>query len=240
MRISWHLSMTKQTPPPIQEVLMKIQKEANSPQAVLNFLLIYKLVGYLNFKLIDCFNHDGNLSEDSVVLLKRYKEMHFQFYKTFTTSAIIGAFKKEPSLAPVSNIDLPTFKVELQEPWKGRKVFEWRDINSDVVNLPDDLIITGVEEGNVVLTYAVLPCFVASVVEQLTNETILEQLAAVGINIELTEYLIALGKQETESINSKIKHSKLLTNFLLTSTRENNYPFLTDEVSLNDDRKVCV
>ena len=82
--------------------------------------------------------------------------------------------------------------------------------------------------------------FVASVVEQLTNETILKQLAAVGINIELTEYLIALGKQETESINSKIKHSKLLTNFLLTSTRENNYPFLTDEVSLNDDRKVCV
>ena len=222
IRISWHLSLTKQNPPPIQEILVKLRKEADTPLAVLNLLVIYNLVGYLNFKLLHVFNSVGNMNK-SEIELKKYEKMHFEFYETFTLRAIVEAFKRDRSLAPVSNIDLPSFKVELQDPWKGRKVYEWKDIVSNISALPQDLIITGVEEGSVILTYAVLPCFVATLVEVLTDETIVKQLAAVGVNFELSENLLTLGRQEIEDVNSIIEHSKLVVDVLAISKPEGGH-----------------
>ena len=120
------------------------------------------------------------------------KKMHFQFYKKFTVGAIIKAFRREPNLAPVSAVDLPTFKVVLQEEWKGRKLYAWKEIACNISILPFNLIITRVERGSVVITYAVLPCFIGTVVEQLTDVAVLKEYARVRVKFELSEDLLEL------------------------------------------------
>ena len=207
MRVSWHLSLTRQNTPPIREFLRNLQEMASSPQAVLNFLVSENLVGYLNFKLIHVFNRDNFLSTKLTIDLEKYDEMHFQFYNNFTIGAIIKAFRREPILAPVSAVDLPTFKVVLQEEWKGRRLYDWKEIASNISMLPSNLIITRVERGCVVITYAVLPCFIGTVVEQLTDVAVLKEFARVGVKFELSEDLLELGRQEIEATNNLIAHS---------------------------------
>ena len=51
-------------------------------------------------------------------------------------------------------------------------------------------------------------CFVATLVEVLTDETIVKQLAAAGVNFELSEYLLRLCRQEIEDVNSIIERSQ--------------------------------
>ena len=205
--ISWHLSLTRQNPPPIQDLLVKLQNEANTPEAVLNFLVIHNLVGYLNYELLELFISD--LSEEIADNYKNYEEMHAQFYKRFTLNAIIEAFKRKPILSPVSTIDLPNFKVELANEWKGRKIYEWKEIVSNVADLPQNLILTKIEEGSIILTYVVLPCFYGKVVEVLTDVTVLKRFAVNGVEIELSEHLFQYGKQEVEILERMIQYPSL-------------------------------
>ena len=178
-----------------------------TPEAVLNFLVIHNLVGYLNYKLIQLFNND--LSDDIADNYKNYEEMHAQFYKRFTLNAIIEAFKREPTLSPVSTIDLPNFKVKLSNEWKGKKIYEWKELVCNIAELPQNLIFTKIEKRSIVLTYVVLPCFYGKVVEVLTDVTVLKMFAANGVEIELSEHLLQYGKQEVETLESIIQYPSL-------------------------------
>ena len=204
LRISWHLSLTRENPPPIQDLLLKLQKEANTPEEVLDFLVNHNLVGYINYKLIRLFNHD--LSEDIADNYKNYEEMHAQFYKRFTLNAIIEAFKREPILSPVSTDTLPNFKVKLTNKWKGKRIYKWKEIVCNVADLPQNLILTKIEEESIVLTYVVLPCFYGKVVEVLTDVSVLKRFAANGVEIELSEHLLQYGQQEIETLESIIQY----------------------------------
>ena len=207
IRISWHLSLTRQNPQPIRDLLFKLQREANTPVEVLNLLIIHNLVGYLNYELLEVFIID--LSEEIADSYRNYEEMHAQFYSRFTLNAIIEAFKRKPTLSPVSTIALPNFKVKLENEWKGKRIHEWKELVSDIADLPQNLILTKIEEGSIVLTYVVLPCFYGKVVEVLTDVTVMKRFAANGVEIELSEHLLQYGKQEVETLESIIQYSSL-------------------------------
>ena len=204
IRISWYLSLTRQNPQPIRDLLFKLQREANTPVEVLSLLVIHNLVGYLNYELLELFIID--LSEDIADNYKNYEEMHAQFYKRFTLNAIIEAFKREPILSPVSTIALPNFKVKLENEWKGKRIYEWKELVSNIADLPKNLILTKIEEGSIVLTYVVLPCFYGKVVEVLIDVTVLKRFAINGVEIELSELLLQYGKQEVETLESIIQY----------------------------------
>ena len=59
IRISWYLSLTRQNPQPIRDLLFKLQREANTPVEVLSLLVIHNLVGYLNYELLEFFISDS-------------------------------------------------------------------------------------------------------------------------------------------------------------------------------------
>ena len=59
--------------------------------------------------------------------------------------------------------------------------------------------------------------------EVLTDETIVKELAAVGVNFELSEYLLTLGRQKIEDVNSVIEHSKLVVDVLAISKPEGGH-----------------
>ena len=207
IRISWYLSLTQQNPPPIQDILLRLQREADTPEEVLNILVIHNLVSYLNYELLQPFIND--LSENIADNYKTYEEMHAQFYKGFTLNAIIEVFKRKPILSPESTINLPNFKVKLANEWKEKKIFEWKGIVRNVADLPENLILTNIEEGNIFLTYVVLPCFYGKVVKVLTDVTVLKRFAANGVEIELSKHLLQYGIQEVETLERITQHPNL-------------------------------
>ena len=90
----------------------------------------------------------------------------------------------------MSTIALPNFKVMLANEWKGKGIYELKEIVCNIADLPQNIILTKIEEGSIVLTYVVLPCFYGKVVEVLTDVTVLKRFAANGIEIELSEHLL--------------------------------------------------
>ena len=240
LRISWHLSLTKQNPPPIQKVLQDLQEKATSPESVLNFLVINNLVGYLNFKLIDVINRDGILSENVKTELDRYESMHSEFYKMFTFNALIEAFKREPTLLPVSVIDLPNFRVELDQSWEGRIFYDWSEIINNIFNWPPHLIIIGFEKKCVILTCAILPHFVSTVVNDLTNDDFLKPFAAAGIHFVLPPYLLQLGRQENKAVDMVIERSFAIENILSPVKATPLVPSLDLLAAITSTSKVCI
>ena len=171
-----------------------------TPQNVLNFLIMGKYVGYLNFELIKAFQKVLK-SDQLEKKIEEYEKNHIAFLKLFSFNAILNAFKQHPDLAPASVIGLPKFKVRLQTPWDGRSVFQWVEFFQEVSTSstwPSSLIIDSIERNCIVLTYAVLPCFISSVFKDLEDPLLKKQLENEGVSIELSSDLLQLGTEDEE------------------------------------------
>ena len=170
-----------------------------TPESVLNFLIIGKYVGYFNFELIKAFQKILK-SDQLEKKIEEYEKNHIAFLKLFSFSAILDAFKQYPNLAPASVIGLPKFKVRLQKPWLGRSMFTWVEVFQKVSTStsPSSLIIESIERNCIVLTYAVLPCFISSVFRDLEDPLVKKQLENEGVSIELSSDLLKLGNKDEE------------------------------------------
>ena len=185
--------------PEIRDISDTLQS-MTTPQSVLNFLIIGRYVGYLNFEFIKAFQKV--LKRDQLEKkIEEYEKNHIAFLKLFSFNDILNAFKKRSSLAPASVvIGLPKFKVRLQKPWLGRSVFDWVEVFQKVstsTSLPS-LIIERIERNCIVLTYAVLPLFISSVFRDLEDPLVKKQLENKGVSIELSSDLLQLGTKDEE------------------------------------------
>ena len=202
LRITWYFNSENVIAPEIQEVLDELQL-LTTPQRILNFLLIRKFIGYLNYELIKAFQNAVN-SDETKTKIEEYERKYDAFLCQFSFNTIIEAFKNRADLAPVSIIGLPKFIVQLKQSWEGKTVYTWKDIWENMFTWPPSLIIVGMERSYIVMTYTVLPFFIPSVVRDLEDSDIMNELENAGVSVELSTDLIKFGRQDDgDWINEK-------------------------------------
>ena len=205
--VNYFFSSEKKTTPQIQEQLTELDTIPTS-LGVLNFLVRNNFIGYLNYKLLKEFQSMVHIVEseelDDVKLqdskkvqklktaIEKYDTKHDEFILSVNFNTIIEVFKEYPALAPVSHIGLPEFKIHLKSPWKNKRVYEWTEFFESHLTWPPYLFVTEVSKSSIIITYAVLPIFVSSVVRDLTNPEVLRELEEIGVNVQLSKELLEI------------------------------------------------
>ena len=124
--------------------------------------------------------------------IEKYDTKHDEFILSVNFNTIIEVFKEYPALAPVSHIGLPEFKIHLKSPWKNKRVYEWTEFFESHLTWPPYLFVTEVSKSSIILTYAVLPIFISSVVRDLKTPEVLRELEEIGISIQLSKELLEI------------------------------------------------
>ena len=202
--VNYFFSSEKQTTPQILEQLTELDAIPTS-LGVLNFVVRNNFIGYLNYKLLKEFQSMvymaeseelGNIelvgSKKLKAGIEKHDTKHDEFMLSVNFNTIIEVFKEYPALAPVSHIGLPEFKIHLKSPWKNKRVYEWTEFFESHLTWPPYLFVTKVSKSSIILTYAVLPIFVSSVVRDLTNLKLLRDLEEIGINVQLSRELLEM------------------------------------------------
>ena len=173
--VTWFLNSARLTTPQVQQHLVELNTIPTS-LGILIYLVSNKFIGYLNYKLLKEFQTMLAKSEElkkhvEIVGSKElktnieiYDRKHDEFIHSVSFNCIIDVFKEYPDLAPASHIGLPEFKIHLRDPWKDKYVYEWTEFFESHLTWPPDLFVTEVSKSSIILTYAVLPIFVTSVV----------------------------------------------------------------------------
>ena len=140
--------------------------------------------------------------------IENYDTKHDEFLLSVNFNTIIEVFKEYPALAPVSHIGLPEFKIHLKSPWKNKRVYEWTEFFESHLTWPPYLFVTEVSKSSIILTYAVLPIFVSSLVKDLTNPEVLRQLEEIGINVQLSKELLEINSLMSKPATIKQDYPK--------------------------------
>ena len=186
--ISWFINSEKLTTSDILAHVDHLEKLTTS-SSILNYLVSRGFVGYLNYQL---------LKEVQTMIGNEALEKHIQFYETkhddfllcVSFNTIIEIFEEHPSLAPNSHVGLPKFQIHLQDEWNGKRVYEWVKFFEMRFSWPQNLIVTKISRMCVVLTYAVLPLFVSSIVTDLIDPEVLKELENTGARVEIPNDLL--------------------------------------------------
>ena len=185
LRISWFFNAEGFITADVQAILDQLQS-LTTPQNVLNFLITRNFIGYLNYELTKAFQKAVK-SDQLKAKIEEYEDKHDAFLHHFSFNAIIEAFRQRPNLAPVSVVGLPQLIVRLKTPWEGRSVYEWKEVLAKLFTWPPHLIIVSIEKNCIVLTYAVLPFFISSVLEDLKDPQMSELLKKELATVEFSE-----------------------------------------------------
>ena len=191
----------KQTTPLIKQQLKEMNAMPTAP-VVLNCLVGNNFIGYLNYRLLKEFQKmvgSKKLKEQ----IDKYETMHDEFLLSVNFNTIIEVFNERDDLAPASHIGLPEFEIHLQAPWNGKYVYKWKEFFELRLSWPPYLFITGVSRMCIVLTYAVLPIFVSSVVRDLTNPKVLTELGKNGAKVQLSKELLDINDKISKPPTNK-------------------------------------
>ena len=188
--ISWFINSEKLNTSDILAHVDQLEKLTTS-SSILNYLVSRGFVGYLNYQL---------LKEVQTMIGNEELEKHIQFYKTkhddfllcVSFNTIIEMFEQYPKLSPHTHVGLPEFQIHLQDEWNGRRVYEWVKFFEMRFSWPQNLIVTKISRMCVVLTYAVLPLFVSSVVTDLIDPEVLKELENAGARVEIPNDLLEM------------------------------------------------
>ena len=193
------------TTPQYQQLLKELNALPTSLD-VFACLIGQNFVCYLNYKVlkeIQKMVENEQLKTD----IELYEKKHDAFLQSFSFNTIIEMINKHPKLAPVSHIGLPEFEIHLEEPWNDRYIYEWTEFFELRSSWSPYLLVTGISRMCIVITYAVLPFFISSVVRDLTNPEILRDLEENGVTVQLSKELLEINnmisKPATNGNNEK-------------------------------------
>ena len=192
-RISCYFNRTKESELAIEEYLIKLES-FEKPEGVLNFLVRYEFIGWMNYELIKVFQKvakNEKLNDD----INQYEQRHIHFLQV-KFKDIVQLFRRRPDLAPKFPVGLPKLQIWLDKPWENKSMYEWKEFLQKRFNWPPDLVIKTISKNCIILTYAVLPFFVPSVVRDLSDPHVLSELESEGVRVH---FLFNLGRQDVAS-----------------------------------------
>ena len=213
--VTWLLTSERLTTPQVQQHLVELNAIPTS-LGILIYLVSNNFIGYLNYKLLKEFQTVAAKSEELKKLvepvgskelkidIEEYDRKHDEFIHSVSFNTIIEVFKQYPDLAPASHIGLPDFKIHLEAPWNNKHVYEWTEFFELRFSWPSFLIITKVSVNSIILTYAVLPIFVSSVVRDLTNPEVLRELKGNGVKVQLSKVLLEINDGMSKPAKNKL------------------------------------
>ena len=187
----------------IQAILDELLSKT-TPSDVLNFLIIRNFIGYLNYELLNTFQKAGN-SYMMKAKIEEYEKKHNEFLRQFSLNAIADAFKQYPNLAPASVIGLPKLTITLNDTWEGKSAYKWKECFQKMLTSSSYLTIVRITRNCIVLTYAVLPLFISSVVKDLEDHPLLKHLEIEDVTIEPSSDLLKLGKQDYKDVEDEVE-----------------------------------
>ena len=204
LAVNYFFSNERQTTPIIEQQLDTV---FTSPD-FLGFLVRKNFIGYLNYLLLKKMQE--MIENDSLKQqIEIYEREHDDFFYSVNFNTIIEVFNECPKLAPVSHIGLPEFKIYLETPWNDKNIYEWTEFFEFRFEWPPSLFITEVSKNCILITYAVLPRFVLSVVGDLTNPDVLREFEENGVKVELSKELIEMNSKISK--NSRKELEKYIT-----------------------------
>ena len=171
----------------IEGHLSRIEKY-NSSNAIWNYFYRQHFIGYINYSLITVFQK----IIQSPLLDQRIEEYE-KDYKCFlelSLKDVHNVFQQVPDLNPVYPAGLPKFKIHLQSEWDGRSVLELQEFLQLCRIHPEQLMIAKIEQNCIIITFAVLPHNVHSVVECLTDTEVTSILESHGVTVHCDELLL--------------------------------------------------
>ena len=206
--VTWLLTSARLTTPQVQHHLVELNAIPTS-LGILVYLVSNNFIGYLNYTLLKEFQKMVAKSEELKKLVEPvgsnvYDAMHYKFIHSVSFNTIIEVFKQYPDLAPASHIGLPDFKIHLEVPWNNKHVYEWTEFFELRLSWPSFLIVSKVSVNSIILTYAVLPIFVSSVVRDLTNPKVLRELKRNGVKVQLSKELLEINDGMSKAAKNKL------------------------------------
>ena len=205
--ISCYFNRKKECELAIEDYLIKLESVTN-PEGVLNFLVRNEFIGWLNYELIKVFQKvakNKDLNND----INQYEQRHIHFLQV-KFKDIVQLFRRRPDLAPKFPVGLPKLQIWLDKPWENKSMYEWKEFLQKRFNWPPDLVIKTISKNCIILTYAVLPFFVPSVVRDLSDPHVLSELESEGVRVH---FLFNLGRQDvaSQTLTKPIESSEFLS-----------------------------
>ena len=205
MMINFSLQYARQNTPDVRSLLDELQRDAQSVEDVIMFLINRNLLGYMNYGVLNVLRKIVD-DEEVIRKLDQYKEQHNEFIRT-NFASIIKTFKKNPRLAPPSFVGLPEIQVQLQDHWKDKSLYSWNEIVRNIADWPDHILIKKVDFSCVVITYYIFPFILSRVLIDLDDTTIVKRFASVGATFIISPELRKLGQRESEWISKRVEYA---------------------------------
>ena len=170
----------------IRLYLYKLRK-LKKVEEILDFLIEYRFIGYLNYGLlkeISNLTNDGNVSKH----FKSYETEYFcKLLKSSKFNLLMQVFCEYPALSPTTAIGLPEIMFQLEDSWKNESMETWQRYIE--INFPwsESLAIKEVSPSCILITYACSPAKYNDILKDLCNPEILERLKFDEISVHILE-----------------------------------------------------
>ena len=207
LKISLHLQNTRENTPDVQDHLTELQHCPNS-ETVITFLVNKNFLGYLNFDLLKAFKQ--TISDEGFSnKVQDYQSNHNSFIRN-NFQFIVKAFQENPEISPASVIGLPKMTVELTTPWESKSLYQWKEIVSNIVEWGEYIIIKDIDIKCVLITYQIMPFILPRIIQDLTDDVIIDRFRAVGATFIIPPDVMEMGVADREWITSMVRGSVLL------------------------------
>ena len=189
----FNLNLKKESTPAVEDHVIKLES-FEKPESVLYYLVRSEFIGWLNYELIRVFQKVAkNKQLDDEI--NKYEKSHLHFLQV-KFSAVVPLFQKRPELAPKFPIGLPKLQIHLDAPWQDKTIYEWKEFLEKRFTWPPHLIIRKISKKCIILTYAILPFFVSSVIRDLNDPHVQTELESEGVKVH---FLFNFGSQDVAS-----------------------------------------
>ena len=100
--------------------------------------------------------------------------------------------------------------VELATPWESKSLYQWKEIVSNIVEWGEHIIIKDIDINCVLITYQIMPFILPRIIQDLTDDVIIDRFRAVGATFTIPPDVMEMGVADREWITSMVRGSVLL------------------------------
>ena len=160
----------------------------------IHFLLSQGLLSFWNYGTLQ-YIIKSLLQQDAkiVIMMEEYDRDYHTFCDTLLQlkKAFIKDEVRNPRPKPPGC--LQQFRFKMKDPWPTKSVQQWRDKYSGMFPWSRHTVMTSVTAGDIAITYVALPCVTSTVLRDLTDPVILEELESIGVTVVLPH----IGQEES-------------------------------------------
>ncbi|XP_019852832.1 PREDICTED: uncharacterized protein LOC100633431 [Amphimedon queenslandica] len=199
-----------------------ILEKVNDFESFFEFLSKYDFIGYLNYKLLKKLSELVKDDDGIIQLLFEYEEEYAKLLNAASFQNLIPLFEKQSDLSPTAPLGLPYVSFRLEKPWFFTSVWSWV-LTLGTFSWSYYALLKQLRENCVIITYAILPCFLDDVIRDLKNPLKLKKLKDKGVTV------IELPQLEEESYLKSVAKKKLVSK---VSLKQRVVPPVKKEVSI--------